>query len=109
MRERTDEGAEVKMLGTLVWIIWALWDAAFINVDRRIRVARVAAAGGVDFTEGRALWYLILSFIASWLVLPVYFYATRKRPSAILLGILATLATASATVVTLVVISLALT
>jgi hypothetical protein len=93
------------MFTLILWIVWAAYASAIIVIDHRFRVRRAAARGEVDFSEGAPLRYLVLSLIASSLVLPVYFYATRKRWWAILEGVVATVISGLATGATVIAIA----
>lgn len=90
------------MASLILWLTWATYAAAIITIDHRIRVRRARARGEVDFSDGAPLAYLVLSLIAGCLVLPVYFYATRKRWWALALGLAATLASVVVAAVTVV-------
>jgi hypothetical protein len=94
-------------MGLFSWIIWALYVAALITIDHRMRVRRALANGGVDFSDGAPLRYLVLSLVSSFLVLPVYFYATRKRWWAIPLGLVAGVGTGFAAGLTVVLLGIA--
>jgi hypothetical protein len=76
--------------------------AAVIMIDHRIRVRRAVRRGEIVFSSGAPLQYLVLTLIGSFLVLPVYFYSTRKRATALLTGVFAWLGTCVATFATLV-------
>jgi hypothetical protein len=90
------------MLGFIAWVIWACYACAIIVIDHRLRVRRAAARGDVDFSNGAPLRYLVLSLVTSFLVLPVYFYATRRRWWALLEGVVATFVSGLATSFTVV-------
>jgi hypothetical protein len=89
-------------MSLVLWFIWAAYASAIIFFDHRLRVRQALARGEVDFSDGAPLHYLVLSLIAGFLVLPVYFYATRKRWWGLLVGVLATFVSALATSVTVV-------
>jgi hypothetical protein len=86
----------------IVWTIWGAHASAIIAIDHWFLVRRARARGEVDFSNGAPLRYMVLCLIASFLVLPVYFYATRKRWWALGLGVLASIGSVIATGATLV-------
>jgi hypothetical protein len=92
-------------MSLVLWFVWAAYASAIIVIDHRLRVRRAAALGTVDFSQGAPLQYLVLSLITSFLVLPIYFYATRRRWWALLQGVVATFLTGIATSVTVVAIA----
>jgi hypothetical protein len=97
---------EPTMVSLILWVIWAGWASAIIVIDHRLRVRRARARGAVDFSVGAPLQYLVLSLIASFLVLPIYFYATRRKWWALLEGVLATIVSGIAASLTVFAIAL---
>jgi hypothetical protein len=77
-------------MGILVQLLVALvfWGyvALAITIDQRLRTARAHARGEVNFDEGKPGSYVFWGLVTGGLVLPIYFYASRKRVWALLLG-----------------------
>jgi hypothetical protein len=76
-------GILVQLLVALVF--WA-YVALAITIDQRLRTARAHARGEVNFDEGKPGRYVFWGLMTGGLVLPFYFYASRKRVWALLLG-----------------------
>lgn len=79
------------VLQVIAWLLWSASVVTVIKVDQRRRAAAAAARPDeVDVTrfEDKSVTpYLVLSFFCGALVLPVYFWATRKSAKGVLLGI----------------------
>src|SRR3954447_19267596 len=94
------------MLSFVLWTIWAAYASAIIVIDHRFQVRRALASGEPDFSSGAPLRYLVLSLVAAFLVLPVYFYMTRRKWWAVLVGVAATLVSGLATSATVMLVGL---
>lgn len=76
------------IVNILTWAVWWGSLAAILNIDQSRRDAAAKAADTVNFQERGLLPYLMLGlFCGAPLVLPMYFYATRKSYGAALLGL----------------------
>ncbi|HSQ66273.1 MAG TPA: hypothetical protein VLM85_23785 [Polyangiaceae bacterium] len=64
------------MITLLFWALWASFIAAVMFVDHSLRSAR--GEGGFNSSP---ITYMVLSFLTPFLVLPVYFYSTRRNGS----------------------------
>jgi hypothetical protein len=74
------------------WIIYWAFISLTMIIDRKIRAQRAQQRGVVDFTDSNPVSYLALGLLAPCLVLPIYFYSSRKvmggsRLGAVLAGI----------------------
>jgi hypothetical protein len=91
-------------MGLVVHLVMGLvfWGyvALAIVLDQRLRTARARARGEVNFDDGRPGPYIFWGLLTGGLVLPVYFYASRKRAWALLLGAVVLAAVYAATVLT---------
>jgi hypothetical protein len=65
----------------ITFIFWASLTALTIAVDGRYRRDAALLRGEVDFSSSSPGGYLALSLITPFLVLPVYFFATRRDSS----------------------------
>jgi len=72
-----------------VFVALVFWGyvALAINVDQTLRTARARARGEVNFDDGKPGPYVFWGLLSGGWVLPVYFYASRKRLWALLLGV----------------------
>jgi hypothetical protein len=93
-------------MNIVIWFLSAVYACLIIQGDHTLRIRRARARGEIDFGVGQPLRFVVLSLITSLLVLPVYFYVTYRRLWAIGLGLVATVATFFATILTIVVLSL---
>src|SRR5689334_10932200 len=71
----------------LSWAVWWGGIVAIIKIDQKRRDAAMRAAGDVNFEDKSVLPYLVLGVICGGLVLPVYFWTTRKTGVGVLIGI----------------------
>jgi hypothetical protein len=71
------------------WIVWWAFAALLMSWDQKRRTACAAARGEVNFDDGNIRSYLFWSLFIGALVLPLYFYATRKKAFALALGLAA--------------------
>jgi hypothetical protein len=71
---------------SLVGLIFWGYIALAITIDQRLRTARARARGEVNFDEGRPSAYVSWGLLSGGLILPIYFYASRKRAWALVLG-----------------------
>jgi hypothetical protein len=71
---------------SLVGLIFLGYIALAITIDQRLRTARARARGEVNFDEGRPSAYVSWALLSGGLILPIYFYASRKRAWALVLG-----------------------
>jgi hypothetical protein len=81
----------VLVLQGMAWVLWTASVVTVIKVDQRRRAAAAKARpDGIDvtaFEEKSVTPYLVISFLCGALVLPVYFYATRKSWKGALVGL----------------------
>ena len=62
----------------IFWIFFAGLTALTIVIDRKQRARQAQHRGVVDFSDSNPFAYLVFAVITPFLVLPVYFYSTRK-------------------------------
>jgi hypothetical protein len=74
------------MTQLLVGLVFWAYVAIAITIDQRLRTARAHARGEVNFDEGKPGTYVFWGLLSGGLVLPIYFYASRKRIWALLAG-----------------------
>ena len=94
------------VLQVVAWLVWAGFTAAVIMVDAKLRRDRLAARGEVDFTDTNPVPYLLVGILCSAASLPLYFYASRREPVAVLIGFALTGVTLVATVLVMVIVGL---
>jgi hypothetical protein len=70
----------------LSWAIWWGGLVAIIKVDQARRDRQMRAAGAVNFENKSVTQYLLFGLLCGGLVLPLYFWVTRKSAGAVLLG-----------------------
>jgi hypothetical protein len=77
-------------MGIVVLMVFGIvfWGyvALAITIDQRMRNASAHARGEVNFDEGKPGAYIFWGLLSGGLVVPVYFYASRKRVWALLVG-----------------------
>jgi len=75
------------MLTVIVWIVFYGSMVAVIKVDQNMRATRAAAEGVPDWDNKSVVPYLVIGLICGGLILPVYFYSTRKSGIGALIGL----------------------
>ena len=74
-----------------LFLTWATWWGGLvliIKIDQQRRDQARKAEGGVNFESKDVGSYLLLGLLCGGLVLPLYFWVTRKTASAVLIGFL---------------------
>lgn len=87
------------LLTLLCWITWWGGVVLVIKIDQKRRDAAIKAEGNVNFEDKSVTPYLALGLLCGGLVLPVYFYATRKTGISAVWGVLWCLAVTAVTFV----------
>lgn len=72
----------VRRVRMITFIFWASLTALTIAVDGQYRRDAARLRGQVDFSSSSPGGYLALALITPFLVLPVYFFATRRASNA---------------------------
>jgi hypothetical protein len=90
------------------WVAWFGSFALVMMIDRKFRRERAAASGEVDFSDDRIVQYLLLGLICGALVLPIYFYATRRSIGWALIGLALTVPCLIAVVIVQLIVSVVL-
>ena len=75
------------MATIICWVV--LWGsmAAIIRIDQGQRANQAKAQGLPDFQDKSIVPFLLMGLICGALILPVYFYTTRKNAIGVLIGL----------------------